>query len=62
MAYKYPYDEDTKYVAPKKRTDRSIFKLILFSLLTFGLYSVIYFIPFAFDLDDIAPKKNVQKQ
>ena len=61
MAYKYSYDEDTKYVAPKKRTDRSVLKLILFSLLTCGLYSVIYFIPFAYDLDDIAPKKDRTK-
>ena len=61
MAYKYSYDEDTKYVAPKKRTDRSVLKLILFSLLTCGLYSIFFYTPFSFDLDDIAPKRDGTK-
>ena len=61
MAYKYSYDEDTKYVAPKKRTDRKVLKLILFSLLTCGLYSIFFYTPFSFDLDDIAPKRDGTK-
>ena len=61
MAYKYSYDEDTKYVAPKKRTDRNVLKLILFSLLTCGLYSIFFYTPFSFDLDDIAPKRDGTK-
>ena len=61
MAYKYSYDEDTKYVAPKKRTDRNVLKLIIFSLLTCGLYSIFFYTPFSVDLDDIAPKRDGTK-
>jgi hypothetical protein len=62
MAYKYPYDDEEKaYVPPKLKTDRSMWKLMLFSILTFGIYTIIFFIPFSFDLDKIAPKPDRSK-
>ena len=61
MAYKYPYnDEEIKrdVKAPKLQTNRSMLKLMVLTLLTFGIYSIFFFIPFSFDLDKIAPKKD----
>ena len=63
MAYKYPYDEE-KNMQPKAvklQTNRSMWKLMIFSFLTFGLYSIFFFIPFSFDIDKIAPKKDHTK-
>ena len=61
MAYKYSYDDEPKYTVPKKRTDRNVWKLIIFSIFTLGIYSIFFYIPFSFDLDDIAPKRNGTK-
>ena len=62
MAYRYPYDDEEKaYVPPKLKTDRSMWKLIIFSILTLGIYSIVFFIPFSFDLDKIAPKPDRSK-
>ena len=62
MAYKYPYDEEEKkYKAPKLQTNRSMWKFMLLNICTLGIYSVIFFIPFSFDLDIIAPKPDRSK-
>ena len=46
---------------PKLKTNRSVWKLILFSLLTLGIYSIIFFIPFTFDLEKIHPARERSK-
>ena len=61
MAYKYQYDSDTDaraYKPPRLRTNRSMWKLMLLNILTLGIYGIIFFIPFSFDLDKIAPRKD----
>lgn len=63
MAYTYPYDSEDRgeYKQPKLQTNRSVWKLLLFGILTLGLYSIVFFIPFSFDLDKIAPKPDRSK-
>lgn len=62
MAYKYPYDdEEKKYKPPRLQTNRSMWKLMLLSLCTFGIYEIMFFIPFSFDIDLIAPKPDRSK-
>ena len=62
MAYRYPYDDEEKaYVPPKLQTDRNVWKLIIFSILTLGIYLIVFFIPFSFELDKIAPKPDRSK-
>ena len=62
MAYKYAYDyEEKEYNAPKLKTDRSMWKLVLLQIVTLGIYGVIFFIPFSFDIDKIAPKRDCSK-
>ncbi len=62
MAYRYAYDyEEKEYKAPKLETNRSMWKLMLLNILTLGVYSIIFFIPFSFDLDKIAPKSDHSK-
>ena len=62
MSYKYTYDyEEKAYEAPKLKTDRSALKFILLNTLTLGIYSIIFFIPLAFDLDKVAPKTDRSK-
>ena len=63
MAYGYGYDyeQEKTYKPPKLKTDRSMWKLMIFTLLTCGIYSIIFFIPFSFDLDKVAPKKDRSK-
>ena len=58
MAYKYSYDDERTPAPPVLPTDRSVWKFLLFSILTLGLYSIMFFIPFSFDLDKIAPKRG----
>ena len=66
MAYKYPYDdydqyEKKEYKPYELQTNRSMWKLVLLEFLTFGIYGIIFFIPFSFDLDKIAPKRDHTK-
>lgn len=62
MAYRYAYDdEEVKYEAPKLQTNRNVWKFIILNILTFGIYGIIFFIPFSFDLDKIAPKRDGTK-
>lgn len=62
MAYQYNYDSEERTVAsPKLRTDRQMWKLMLFNFLTCGIYSIAFFMPFSYDLDKIAPKPDRTK-
>ncbi len=62
MAYKYAYDnEEKEYIPPKLATNRSMWKLMLLNIVTLGIYSIIFFIPFSFDLDKAAPKRDHSK-
>ena len=59
MAYRYPYDyEEKETKRPKLATNRSMWKLILLSFLTCGIYGIIFFIPFSFDLEKISPHSS----
>lgn len=57
------YDEEEGKLppAPKLRTDRRMWKLMLFSILTLGIYGIVFFLPFSYDLDRVAPKKDHTK-
>ncbi len=62
MAYKYSYDyEEKEYREPELQTNRSMLKLMILNLLTLGIYSILFFIPFSFDLDKVAPKSDRSK-
>ena len=66
MPYPYAYDEEAQrkeqqYQPPKLKTDRKMWKLMLFHCLTFGTYGIFFFIPFSFDLDRVAPKPDRTK-
>lgn len=63
MAYNYPYDryEEDRYRPPQLETNRSMWKLMILTILTFGLYPILFFIPFSFDLDKVAPKRDGSK-
>ena len=38
-----------------------MWKMALFTILTFGLYQIFFFLPFSFDLDKVAPKRDGTK-
>ena len=62
MAYNYAYDNEEKNYKPAKlKTDRSMWKLMIFNLLTCGLYQIFFFMPFSYDLDKVAPKRDRSK-
>lgn len=62
MPYPYDYDDEIKpYKQPKLVTNRSMWKLMILSILTCGIYTIIFFIPFSFDLDKVAPKPDRSK-
>ena len=59
MAYRDPYDEEAREYKPRLlKTDRCMWKLVLLNVLTLGIYSIVFFIPFAFDLEKIAPRRE----
>ena len=61
-SYKYTYDnEEVEYKERKLNTNRNIWKLLILRVLTLGIYEIIFFIPFAFDLDKAAPKRDRSK-
>ena len=60
--YNYNYDSDEKPYQPRKLpTNRSMWKLMLLSLLTCGVYPFFFFMPLAADLDKVAPKSDRSK-
>ncbi len=62
MAYKYNYDtEEVQFKETKLPTNRSSLKYWIFSFLTCGFYTIFFFIPFSFDIDKIAPKRDGTK-
>ncbi len=62
MAYQYDYDnEEKKYTPPKLKTNRSMLKLTILGILTLGFYSIFFYMPFSFDLDKVAPKRDGTK-
>lgn len=66
MPYPYSYDyeaqqKEKSYQAPKMKTNRSMWKLMILNVLTLGVYSILFFIPFSFDLDKISPKSDRSK-
>ena len=66
MAYPYSYDYEAEqmkknYRPPKLATNRSMWKLMILNILTLGIYTILFFIPFSFDLDKIAPKRDHTK-
>lgn len=62
MAYKYAYDyEEKEYKPPKLTTNRNMWKLMLLNIVTLGIYSIFFFIPFSFDIDKVAPKGDRSK-
>ncbi len=59
MAYRYPYDEEKVEYRPQPlKTDRKMWKLMLFSLLTFGIYSIFFFMPISYELEKISPTRE----
>ena len=50
-----------EYAPPKLKTNRNMWKLMILTILTLGLYSIFFFIPFSFDLDKAAPKPDRSK-
>ncbi len=63
MAYRYPYnDEEVKEYKPARlQENRSLWKYYLFNLLTCSIYTLFFFMPFSFDLDKVAPKRDGTK-
>ena len=64
----YPYDLDYEAAAKERahkesklKTDRSMWKLMILNILTLGIYSIVFFIPFSFDIDKVAPKRDGTK-
>lgn len=59
MAYRYPYDEETKKIEIQKLpTNRNIWKFIILNTLTLGIYSIWFFSPMPSELDKIDPKHD----
>ncbi|MBQ8416920.1 MAG: DUF4234 domain-containing protein [Clostridia bacterium] len=62
MAYRYAYDDEEKeHKQPKLQTNRSMWKLMFLSIVTLGIYSIFFFIPFSFDIDKVSPKDDHSK-
>ena len=63
MAYPYNLDYEAasmekSHKEPVLKTDRQMWKLMLLTYLTCGIYSILFFIPFSFDIDKVAPKRD----
>lgn len=59
MAYEYNYDrEEVRYKPTLLKTNRNVWKLIVLSVVTLGIYPIFFFIPLAFDLDKAAPRRD----
>ncbi len=59
MAY---YEEDIGYAPPSKlKENRSFWKYIVFTVLTLGIYDIVFFLPFSFDIDKVASRHDGKK-
>ena len=62
MAYRYPYDEETKEVKISKLpTNRNFWKFLILNILTLGIYSIWFLSPIPAELDKIDPKHDGSK-
>lgn len=62
MPYKYSYDyEEKEYIPRKLRTNRSMWEFMILTIITFGIYGILFFAPFTADLDKVAPKRDRSK-
>ena len=62
MAYKYPYDEEQVQYRPQPlRTDRKMWKMMILHVLTLGISSIFFFIPFSYELEKISPAREGHK-
>lgn len=59
--YQYGFEEEVKYQPPKLKTNRKLWKVVLFNILTLGIYSIVFFDPLASELDKIYPKRDGTK-
>ncbi len=58
----YQIEKDDNYIAPRKlKEDRSVLLLYLLTIVTCGIYSIIYYISFSFDLDKVASRHDGKK-
>jgi len=62
MAQYDKYGEPIQEYAPAKlKTNRNMWKLMILTILTLGIYSIASFMPLSFDLDKAAPKPDRSK-
>ena len=62
MPYPYSYDDEARnYKAPKLTTNRNMWKLMILNILTLGIYSLFFFIPFSYELDKVSPPREKDK-
>ncbi len=58
----YRYDDEDRYIPPRKLTEnRSFWKYLLLGIFTLGIYNIIFFISFSFDLDKVATRHDGRK-
>ena len=59
MPYPYSLDDEIKQYKPTPlKADRAAWKYIVYNILTLGIYSLFFFIPFSYDIDKAAPKAD----
>ena len=66
MANYYSYDyeaqqKEKEYKPQELKTNRRMWKLMLFNILTIGLYSILFFIPLSYDIDKVAPRRDGER-
>ena len=62
MPYPYSLDDEIKQYKPTPlQTDRSVWKFIIFNILTLGIYSIFFYMPLSYDLDKAAPRDDRSK-
>ena len=62
MPYPYSYDDEVKnYKVPKLTTNRNMWKFMILNILTLGIYSLFFFIPFSYELDKVSPPREKDK-
>ncbi len=63
MSYVYRYNDepDALKVAPKLRTDRTPWKVILLAIVTLSFYELFFFSSISFDIDKIAQRSDGKK-